>query len=149
MLFEPRPPYGILQSHAIDFATMQRLRRFAQVWDSFWNRGDLPAGMRLLWRGGSPFERTLAFTDWLFAQAGRVHSVSLENRARYLAQHLIDVRGESHDQVCELIEADFASNGRRAPRLARQLQRAEQSEREQPPERQRRHLGARGAMSTS
>ncbi|PRQ05170.1 B12-binding domain-containing radical SAM protein [Enhygromyxa salina] len=144
MLFEPRPPYGILQSHAIDFATMQRLRRFAQVWDSFWNRGDLAKGMRLLWSGGSPYERTLAFADWLFATAGRVHSMSLENRARYLAQHLIEIRSEPHDLVCELIEADFVSNNRRAPRLARQLQRAEQAAQAQPtqlPDRQRRHLG--------
>ncbi|PRQ04310.1 coproporphyrinogen III oxidase [Enhygromyxa salina] len=138
MVFEPRTPYGVLSSHAIDFATMQRLRRFAQVWDAFWNRGDLPSGMRRLWREGSPFERTLAFSDWLFAEAGRVHSISLENRARYLAQYLIETLGESSDEVCAMIEGDFKSNGRRAPRLARQLQRATA-----PvglPERQRRHL---------
>lgn len=139
MVFEPRPPYGILQSHAIDFATMQRLRRFAQVWDSFWNRGDLPAGVRLLCHQGSPFERTLAFADWLFALTGRVHSISLDNRARYLAQYLIEVRGESPEHVCEQIEGDFTSNNRRAPRLARQLERAKQPA--QLPDRQRRHLG--------
>jgi radical SAM superfamily enzyme YgiQ (UPF0313 family) len=136
MLFEPRPPYGILRSDAIDFATMQRLRRFAQVWDGFWNRGELPGGMRRLWAGGSPFERTLGFADWLFGEAGRVHAISLANRGRYLGQYLIEVRGEPAQVVGEIIEADYAARGRKGPELVKQIEHAQAKA----SKRQRRHL---------
>jgi hypothetical protein len=33
MIYNPQPPYEILQNKLIDFATMQRLRRFARYWD--------------------------------------------------------------------------------------------------------------------
>jgi len=33
MIYNPYPPYEILQNKLIDFATMQRLRRFARYWD--------------------------------------------------------------------------------------------------------------------
>ena len=44
MVYSPNPPYEILQTGAIDFATMQRLRRFADIgiWSPtagiFWRR---------------------------------------------------------------------------------------------------------------
>jgi hypothetical protein len=81
----------------------------------------------------------LALSDWLFAEAHRVHAISLDNRARYLARHLIEVRGEPPDEVCDLIEADFEASGRRPPKLVRQLRPASADTRL--PERQRRHLG--------
>src|SRR5262249_8011449 len=33
MVYSSHPPYEILQTRLIDFATMQRLRRFARYWD--------------------------------------------------------------------------------------------------------------------
>src|SRR5690606_38756406 len=87
MVYEARPPYSILRNAVIDFATMQRLKRFSLVWDVFWNRGNLRLMMTRLWAGGSPFERTLALSDWIFERVGRVHGISLENRARLLAEY--------------------------------------------------------------
>jgi hypothetical protein len=34
------PPYEILQNKLIDFATMQRMRRFAKYWDIVGNSGN-------------------------------------------------------------------------------------------------------------
>ena len=137
-LYEPRPPYALLANDVIDFATMQRLRRFAQVWDRFWNRGEFPRMMRRLWAGGSPFARTLALSDWLFAQVGRVHAISQANRGRYLARHLSEALAVPLVEVEALIAADCEAAGRATPRLT--VARRARSKREAPPKRQRQWL---------
>lgn len=138
MVYDPRPPYSLLRSDAVDFSTMQRLRRLSLLWDTFWNRGEFTQSMRLLWADGSPFERTLAFADWLFAEAGRVHSIALHKRADYLARHLIQVRRLPKEQVAATIAADFTANGRPAPELFAAPKRP-RSAKATPP-RQQRHL---------
>ena len=40
MVYNPHPPYEILQNRLIDFATMQKLRRFARYWDLVGNSGN-------------------------------------------------------------------------------------------------------------
>lgn len=119
LVFDPRPPYAILRSDALDFPTMRRLQRFALVWDVFWNRGRFTGAMRRLWSEGSPFWRTLAFSDWLFARVGRVHAISLSNRARHLAHYLVEVGGLERAEVEAVLEADFArgSKPKSVPRL--------------------------------
>ena len=49
MVYNPRPPYEILQNKLIDFATMQRLRRFARYWDLVGNSGNFIATTPLIW----------------------------------------------------------------------------------------------------
>jgi len=39
MVYNPHPPYEILRNKLIDFATMQKLRRFARYWDLVGNSG--------------------------------------------------------------------------------------------------------------
>ena len=144
MVFEQLPPYSILCNDAIDFAQMQRLKRFALVWDVFWNRGNLSRSMGLLWAEGSPFERTLALSDWVFERAGRVHGISLANRARLLAEHLTAVHGVDPDVVNEAVAHDFGTAGRRIPALEIGPKPREGN---QLPARQRRHLELREAPS--
>ena len=46
MIYNAQPPYEILQNRLIDFATMQRLRRFAKYWDLVGNSGNFVAPRR-------------------------------------------------------------------------------------------------------
>src|SRR5690606_14978527 len=39
LIFDPHPPYSILATDRIDFASMQRLVRFARYWDLIANSG--------------------------------------------------------------------------------------------------------------
>src|SRR5205823_12838444 len=39
-VYSPHPPYEILQTKLINFATMQRLRRFSRYWDLIANSGN-------------------------------------------------------------------------------------------------------------
>src|SRR5262249_28374435 len=52
MRYHAHPPYEILQTRLIDFATMQKLRRFARYWDLVGNSGNFVETAPLLWAGG-------------------------------------------------------------------------------------------------
>ena len=49
MVYNPHPPYEILQNRLIDFATMQKLRRFARYWDLVGNSGNFVETTPLIW----------------------------------------------------------------------------------------------------
>ncbi len=49
MIYNPQPPYEILQNKLIDFPTMQRLRRFARYWDLVGNSGNFIETTPLIW----------------------------------------------------------------------------------------------------
>jgi len=52
MVYNPYPPYEILQTKLIDFATMQKLRRFARYWDLVGNSGNFVETTPLIWDAG-------------------------------------------------------------------------------------------------
>jgi len=52
MAYNPQPPYEILQTKLIDFATMQKLRRFARYWDMVGNSGNFVETTPLIWDAG-------------------------------------------------------------------------------------------------
>jgi len=88
MVYSPQPPYEILQNNQIDFPTMQRLRRFARYWDIVVNSGRFVEAAPLLWRDGAPFQRFLAFSDWLFARTRQTHAIAAPRLAKLLGEHL-------------------------------------------------------------
>jgi hypothetical protein len=49
MRYNPQPPYDILQNKLIDFATMQKLRRFARYWDLVGNSGNFIETTPMIW----------------------------------------------------------------------------------------------------
>ena len=60
MVYNPHPPYEILQNKLIDFATMQRLRRFARYWDLVGNSGNFIETTPLIWSVGRDSRRAEA-----------------------------------------------------------------------------------------
>src|SRR6266850_3908883 len=72
MVYNPHPPYEILQNKLIDFPTMQELRRFARYWDLVGNSGNFVETTPLIWNAtASPFEGFVRWSDWLFERVGR------------------------------------------------------------------------------
>ena len=88
MVYNPNPPYEILQNKLIDFATMQRLRRFAKYWDLVANSGNFLETTPLLWRNTTPFAGFIAFSDWLFVRVGRTDSIALPRLAQLIFNYL-------------------------------------------------------------
>jgi len=84
MVYNPEPPYEILQTKLIDFFTMRRLCRFARYWDLVANSGNfIETGATF-----STFENFMRFSDWLYAQTRQTHSIARARLAELLKQYL-------------------------------------------------------------
>ena len=49
MVYSPHPPYEVLQTKLMDFATIQELRRFAKHWDAVANSGNFVETVPQIW----------------------------------------------------------------------------------------------------
>ncbi len=141
--FDPQPPYSVLATDRIDFATLQRLARFARYWDLVANSGRFSTTLPLL-LGDEPFENFLAFSDWLYARVGQTSRIALPRLFELLYAHLLE-RSMAEDAVVDALARDCAVYGAKGcpamlhPALARLS--ADQRRRSHTPERQARHLG--------
>ncbi len=111
--FNPDPPYNILATDAIDFATMQRLVRFSRYWDIVANSGRYARTLVLL-LGDEPFARFLAFADWLYAKTGQTHALAQERLVHLLHEHLCEARGIDPAQAGAALSADYHGTGGRS-----------------------------------
>ncbi len=113
MLYDETPPYEILQNRLIDFALMQRMRRFARYWDLVGNSGNFVESICLIWDGGaSPFESFLEFSDWLYAAARRRHGIALTKLVGFVFRFLTEEKGLDPHRVTELMWRDYQRSGR-------------------------------------
>lgn len=112
MRYSPHPPYEILQNRLIDFAAMQRLRRFARYWDLVANSGNFVESTPLLWRNRTPFAGFLAFCDWVFAEEGRKHGIPLTLLLERVLRYLTEVLDQDGQQVAEVLWRDYQRGGR-------------------------------------
>lgn len=112
MVYSADPPFEILSNRLIDFTMMHRLRRFARFWDLVANSGNFVQTTPLLWDNGrSPFQRFLAFSDWLFAVEDRSHGIPLAKLASRLFEFLSD--SVEPQRLAEIMWADYVGGGRR------------------------------------
>lgn len=122
MVYGAHPPYEILQNKLIDFATMQRLRRFAKYWDLVGNSGNFVESVKLIWRDSSPFEHFLKFSDWLFFELGRTDTIALARLAEKLFEFLTEKVRLEKAVVAETLARDWMRAGRRdAPEFCREF----------------------------
>jgi len=113
MIYSEQPPYEILSTRLVDFATMQRVRRFARYWDLAANSGNFPKTVAALWgESDSPFWSFLAFSDWIYRQLQRTHSIPLKAMAKLLADYFLEDGRAEQSMVHDWLRADFASAGR-------------------------------------
>ena len=133
--FNPDPPYNILSTSVIDFATMQRLSRFSRYWDIVANSGRYPRTLNLL-LGDSAFMHFLAFADWLYAKTAQTHALAHERLVHLLHEHLTVARGIVESEVNSVLLADYRAAGGRS-RLN-----FESADSELPPPRPRKAAGA-------
>lgn len=104
LVFDAHPPYQILATKHVDFATMQRLVRFARYWDLVANSGRFGHTLPLL-LDDAPFARFMAFSDWLYAKTDATHRIALERLAALVADWLCQ-QGESAEAVQALLHRD-------------------------------------------
>lgn len=137
MVYDPYPPYTVLATDKIDFATMQRLVRFARYWDLVANSGRFANTTPVL-LGDAPFDNFMAFSDWIYTRTDATHRIALDRLARLVAEYL-QVRGMAAHEAAGLLASDYAG---KVDAPARAPQAVPDTARAVAPSRQARHLAA-------
>ena len=109
--FSPDPPYQILANSVIDFATMQRLSRFARYWDLVANSGRFKQTLPHL-LAATPFAHFLAFSDWLYRRTGQTHALAHDRLVNLVHEHLSERPGLAPDFAQALIDDYRGAGGR-------------------------------------
>ena len=149
MVYGAHPPYELLRNKLLDFAAMQRLRRFARFWDLTANSGNFVETTPLIWSGGlSPFAAFLDFSEWIYERIGRRHGIALASLAELLFQYLTTRRQAPPLAAAQTLWRDWQRAGRREkPAFLAELIPDEGANRARTnapaPKRQARHLSAR------
>jgi radical SAM superfamily enzyme YgiQ (UPF0313 family) len=114
MVYHPLPPYEILQTKLIDFATMQRLRRFAKYWDMVGNSGNFVETAPLIWsNNASAFHSFLRWSDWLHTRTNRTDSIALDRLMELLLEFLATEMKLDSRMVAETLWHDYRRAGRK------------------------------------
>jgi len=150
MVYALDPPYEILCNDLIDFATMQRLRRFARYWDLIGNSGNFLQITPMLWRDSSPFWSFLKFSDALYERIQRTDSISLSTLGAELFRWLVENQNLEAVTVAKEILDDYQRAGRtEVPEFLRPYvaftPRASARRKGTLPKRQSRHADSRGS----
>jgi radical SAM superfamily enzyme YgiQ (UPF0313 family) len=117
MIYSPYPPYEVLGTSTLDFATMQRLIRFAKTWELVAQSGQFVESAPLLWRmpdgrESSPFWSMLAFSDRLWARAGSTFALALVRVMEIVFDELVTQRGHDPSAVARSLWRDWQRGGR-------------------------------------
>jgi radical SAM superfamily enzyme YgiQ (UPF0313 family) len=112
MIYNSHPPYEILQNKLIDFATMQKLRRFARYWDMVGNSGNFIASTPLIWQDGSPFHNFMRWSEWLHARTRRTDSIALMRLIELMFEYLTVETAQDPKHVAEIMWSDYQRGGR-------------------------------------
>jgi hypothetical protein len=115
--FNPEPPYNVLATDRIDFATMQRVARCARYWDLVANSGRFARTLPLLLAPArpeaSPFARFLALSDWLYASTGKTHAIANERLYELLHAFLVAQLGVPAADATAALADDYLASGAR------------------------------------
>lgn len=132
MVYDPYPPYTVLATRHVDFATMQRLVRFARYWDLVANSGRFAHTLAHL-LGDAPFDNFIAFSDWMYTRTDATHRIALDRLAG-LVKEWLQLRGMDREEASALLASDYAGRVDSKAEKAKPAAIA--------PERQLRHLAA-------
>lgn len=122
MVYDPAPPYTVLQTGAVDAATLQRFTRLARYWDLVANSGRFRQSLPLLLQGPSAFAAFAAFADWLWQRQGETAHLTPEQLVDALFDYLVSERGGDDQAVRQALLADYLASGARArPRSLREV----------------------------
>ncbi len=107
--FNPLPPFNILSTASVSFATMQRINRFARFWDMIGNSGrfkySLPAIL-----SDQPFDHFIAITEWIFDKVGQTHQINLKKLYEWVSQAVEALFPQQHSFILTKLEDDYTAS---------------------------------------
>lgn len=108
LVFSTEPPYEVLQTRWMDFGQLQRIKRFARYFDLFYNSGNFPTSLPLLWRtNASAFDAFMGLSDGLWSGTGRRHEIPLPRLAHHLYAVLVAAGVDAPEAIADAIRADY------------------------------------------
>ncbi len=107
--FNPLPPFNILSTDRVNFATMQRINRFARYWDMIGNSGRFKYSLPHI-LSNEPFDDFMAITEWIFNKTGQIHQINLKKLFELISQSVEALFPEKHQLVISKIELDYNSS---------------------------------------
>lgn len=111
--YNPQSPYNILRTRDIDFATMQRVNRFARYWDMIANSGRFKNTLPLI-LNDSAFDGFMQLSDCLYQSVGSTWKISL-SRLFVLIFESLKLRDDIDEFVLyEKMETDYNRTGEKA-----------------------------------
>ena len=108
--YNPLPPYNILSTRDIDFATMQRVNRFARYWDMIANSGRFINTLPYI-LADKPFARFMQLSDALYMSSNSTWKIALKRLFDLVytvmtEQFVLDV-----PQVRAVLKEDYQRSG--------------------------------------
>jgi len=144
MRYQTTPPYRLLAHKDADFATVQRMVRFARYWDLIGNSGRFTHTLPLL-MGEHPFDHFMALSDWLFATTTQTHRFALGTLFEVLHEFMTNREQWDRARVENALLEDFKNNKLKGmPKFARRSDAKSNAETtpSNTAKRQRRHIQA-------
>ncbi|MEM7563451.1 MAG: DUF4080 domain-containing protein [Pseudomonadota bacterium] len=110
--YNPQAPYNILSTRDIDFATMQRVNRFARFWDMIANSGRFTQTLPLI-MSDQPFKRFMLLSDDLFLRSGSTWKIALRRLFELLFLVMTETLKIETGCVRRALESDFVRSGQK------------------------------------
>jgi radical SAM superfamily enzyme YgiQ (UPF0313 family) len=109
MVYSDVSPYQILSTSTMNYATLQKMNRFAKFWDLYANSGEFKNFMtwlRSAATGSSFFAKFFSFNEFLSARFSETHSLSLMTLAE---QAWLYLKAEGALNANEIIVNDYCN----------------------------------------
>ncbi len=118
MAFAPYPPYEILQTSTLSFEQLQKLKRMARYLELYYNQGNFPLSLSLLWQTAStPFDAFADFSEYIWQKTGKTHELSLATLANLLFSYILSKNKFPADVIEKTIKADYNQKQGRTEKL--------------------------------
>ena len=114
MRFENVAPYQLLQNSTVDFATMQRVQRFARYWDLIANSGRFKFTLPLL-LGDDPFDRFMRLSDWVYKFSQQTHKINYQRLLGLVHRGATEIGLCAVEPMYDALAADSFANGYKHP----------------------------------
>ena len=108
--YNPLPPYNILSTRDIDFATMQRVNRFARYWDMIANSGRFINTLPYI-LAEKPFDRFMQLSDALYASANSTWKIALKRLFDLVYTVMTQEMHADVEQIKALLKEDYVRSG--------------------------------------
>ncbi|MCJ8321858.1 MAG: DUF4080 domain-containing protein [Colwellia sp.] len=107
--FNPLPPFNILSTDRVSFATMQRINRFARYWDMIGNSGRFKYSLPHV-LSDQPFDDFMAIAEWIFNKTGQIHKINLKKLYELISQSVEALFPEKHQLFIAKVEVDYKAS---------------------------------------